>query len=210
MDKGRRIFPALAILLIFGLGFLAFSNGFGLMSPTGLVALENSTLTGSFNINKDTVQIPAERTIVRFSAPEVAKIITKNGAINGTGSFWIDDFAGTIEWDGKNIVLDGTMASVHGGQLDITYSTRAQSQIILKSGSVQAETVNISSFNQRLTGNLRLENRWNIKMNNTPLGLYGYEGSINIQKVGNDTTLLIAGRTDSVRVEQENVLKNVA
>lgn len=202
--------PGLAILLILILGFFAFKNGFSLLSPTGLVSLENSSLTGSFLINKNNLEISAERTIVKFSAPEEAKIITSTGTINATGNFWIEDFAGTMAWNGKDIVLEGTMASLHGSQLDINYEKRSTSTIILKAGSVQAETVNVSSFSQLLTGNLRFENRWNVVLNETPVKLEGYHGSINLQKVGNDTTMLLSGITDGVRVEQDNVLKHIS
>lgn len=205
----NKVVPGLAILLVLVLGFFAFKNGFGLLSPTGLVSLENSSMTGSFYITENPVKIPAARTIVRFSAPVEAKIITNSGTINATGNFWIQDFEGTMEWDGDDIILEGTMASVHGSQLDITYERKSSSTIVLKAGSVQAETVNVSSFSHELTGNIRFENRWNVKINDTPVELDGYRGSINIQKVGNDTTMMMAGVSDGIKVEQDNFLKHI-
>lgn len=210
MDKGRKIVPGLAILLILGLGFLAFRGGFSLMSPTGLVALENSTLTGSFDITNSGITLSADRTTVKFSAPESARIITKTDEINSSGSFSVNDFAGTISWDKKNIILYGTMESLSGNQLSIKFTNRESATIIMRVGSVEAVTVNISSFREKLTGSIRLENRFNIKLNETPVSLDNYNGNVQIQRVNNITTMNINGKADTTRVEQKNILKNVA
>jgi hypothetical protein len=209
-DSVRRITPVLTVALILVLGFFAFRGGFGFLSPTGLVVLENTTLTGSFYITNNKLAVSADNAAVKFSAPEVARIKTRNGQINGTGSFWIDGFTGTIEWNGKTIELDGTMDSVHGSQLDITYTMKESTTITLTAGSVEASKVNLSSFSSDLTGNLRLEERWTVRTNETPISMTDYEGSVIFQRVNNDTTLYLSGNAEKIRVEQENILKNVA
>ncbi len=209
-DGIRRITPVLTAALILVLGFFAFRGGIGVLNPTGLMVLKNTTLTGTFYINDNKLGVSANNAAVKFSAPEVARIKTRGGQINGTGNFWIDGFTGTIAWNGKTIELDGTMASVHGNQLDITYTVREITTITLTAGSVEASKVNISSISSDLTGNLRLEGRWTIRTNETPISISGYDGSIIFQRVNNETTLYLSGNADKIRVEQENIIKNVA
>ncbi len=208
-DSVRRITPIVTVALILVLGFFAFRGGFGFFSPTGLAVLENATLIGSFYINDNKLAVSAENAAVKFSAPEVAVIKTRSGEINGTGSFWIDGFTGTIEWNGKTINLEGTMNSVHGSQLDITYTLKESTTITMTAGSVDASSVNLSSFSSDLTGNLRLEGRWNVKTNETPISMTNYEGRVTFQRVNNETTLYLSGNAEKIRVEQENLLKNV-
>lgn len=210
MDKGRRIFPVLAILLIFGLGFLAFRNGFSLLSPTGLVALENSTLAGSFDITNTDTTVSADHTTVKFSAPEGARIITKTDEINSSGSFSITDFAGTIRWDTENIILEGNMESLTGNQLSIKFTNRENAMIKMKVGSAEALTVNMSSFSEKLTGSIRLENRFTLKLNQTPVNLEDYNGNVHIQRVNNVTTMMLNGKSEVAKVTQQNILKNIA
>ncbi len=209
-DRISRITPVLTVALILVLGFFAFRGGIGFLSPTGLVILENTTLTGSFYITDNKLAVSADNVEVKFSAPEVARIKTRSGEINGTGSFSINGFTGTIEWNGKTILLDGTMDSVHGSQLDITYTRKESTTITITAGSVEAPKVNISSFSSDLTGNLRLEGCWTVRTNETPISITDYEGSVIFQRINNETMLYLSGNADKIRVEQENILKNVA
>lgn len=194
------------VLLV--LGFFAFRNGLG-FGPTGLVALSNVTLSGSFDITEQDVSLPVKHTTLRFSAPETARIITSNGEINGSGNFWVEDFAGAISWDGEQFTLEGTMAGLHGQQLDIVFLDREKTEIIVTAGSVEAATINLSRFRQHLTGNLRLENHWTVQLNKTPVQIESFEGSAVFQRVNNATTLYLTGRSEQARVEQEDILKHM-
>ncbi|MEM2916252.1 MAG: hypothetical protein QXT19_02760 [Candidatus Woesearchaeota archaeon] len=209
-ERVRRLIPVLTWALILVLGFFAFRGGIGFLSPTGLVVLQNTTLTGSFYINDNKLAVTADNADIKFSAPVSAIIKTRNGEINGTGSFSISKFSGTIAWNGKTIELDGTMASVHGSQLDITYTRKESTTITLVAGSIEVSKVNLSSFSSDLTGNLRLEDRWTVRTNETPISISGYEGSVIFQRVNNDTILYLSGNAEKIRVEQKNILKNIA
>ncbi len=202
--------PGITIAIIVLLAVLAFRNGFSIMSPTGLVALENTTLTGNFDITNISVTIPAEHASIRFSAPEPARIITKTNEMNGSGNFWIDDFGGIITWDGKTLQLVGDMESLNGNQLSIKFLLRQSVTVILKAGSIEATNVNMSVFSRALTGSMRLENRWTVKLSETPLTLKDYRGNVHFQRVGNTTTMMMSGNADNARIEQDNFIKNVA
>jgi len=206
----RGLVPGLTVVLILLLGFLAFRGGFSLLSPTGLVALDNSTVSGTFDITKSDVIISADHTAIKFSAPESARITTRTDEINSSGNFMVADFVGTIRWDTKNIVLEGNMESLSGNQLNIKFTNRESATIVMKVGSVEALTVNMSSFSEKLTGSIRLENRFTIKLNQTQVSFRDYQGSVNIQRVNNITTMMVNGRAENSRVEQENIIKNIA
>ncbi|MEM4240441.1 MAG: hypothetical protein QXM31_04220 [Candidatus Woesearchaeota archaeon] len=210
LQRGRRIVPGLTIAIILILAVLAFRNGFSLLSPTGLVALENTSFTGTFDITNITVTIPAEHTSIRFSAPEPARIITKTGEINGSGNFEITDFVGIISWDGKALQLVGNMESMTNGQVSVRFLIRESSTIVLTAGSIEATSANMSVFSRDLTGSIRLEDRWTIKLAETPLTVKGYRGSAHFQRIKNITTMMLKGSADNARIEQENFIKNVA
>ncbi len=144
VPRGRRLVPGITIAIIVLLAVLAFRNGFSIRNPTGLVALENTTMTGNFDITNISVTIPAEHISIRFSAPEPARIITKTNEMNGSGNFWIDDFGGIIAWDGKTLQMVGDMESLNGNQLSIKFTLRQSATIILKAGSIEATNVNMS------------------------------------------------------------------
>lgn len=208
--RGNRIVPGIAVAVILLLSVLAFRNGFSILSPTGLVSLENTTMAGSFDITKTDTTVSADHTTVKFSAPEGAKIMTRTDEINSSGSFAITDFVGTIRWDTEKIILEGNMEGLQGNQLSIKFTNRESSTIIMKAGSVEALTVNMSSFSEKLTGSIRLENRFTLKLNQTPVDLSDYNGNVHIQRVNNVTTMMLNGRSDSAKVTQENILKNIA
>jgi hypothetical protein len=206
----KGLVPGLAVVLILLLGFLAFKGGFSLLSPTGLVALDNSTVSGTFDITKSDITVSADHTTIKFSAPESARIITRTDEINSSGNFMVTDFVGTIRWDTKNIILEGNMESLSGSQLNIKFTNRESATVIMRVGSVDALSVNMSSFREKLTGGIRLENRFTIKLNQTLVSFRDYRGSVNYQRVNNITTMMVNGRADNSRVEQENILKNIA
>jgi hypothetical protein len=208
--KGNRIVPGITIAIILLLAVFAFRTGFSILSPTGLVSLENTTMTGSFDISKTDTAVSADHTTVKFSAPEGAKITTKTDEINSSGSFSITDFVGTIRWDTENIILEGDMESLAGNQLSIKFTNRESATITMKAGSIEALTVNMSSFSEKLTGSIRLENRFTLKLNQTPVDIGDYSGTVHIQRVNNVTTMMLNGRSDTAKVTQENILKNIA
>ncbi len=208
--RGNRIVPGITVAIILLLSVLAFRNGFSILSPTGLVSLENTTMAGSFDITKTDTTVSADHTTVKFSAPEGAKIMTRTDEINSSGSFSITDFVGIIRWDTKQIILEGNMEGLQGNQLSIKFTNRESSTITMKAGSVEALTVNMSSFSEKLTGSIRLENRFTLKLNQTPVDLGDYNGNVHIQRVNNVTTMMLNGRSDSAKVTQENILKNIA
>jgi hypothetical protein len=210
ISRGRLIVPGLAVALIAVLAVLAFRNGFSLLSPTGLVALDNSTFTGNFDITKTSVTIPADHATVKVSAPEPVRIITKSNDMNGTGSFLIEDFAGIITSDGKTLQLVGDMESINGERLSIKFNIRQSTTMILKAGSMEATNVNMTVFSRDLTGSIRLENRWTIKLNQTPVSLRDYKGKVHMQRIGNTTTMMMDGNADNLKIEQKNFIKNVA
>jgi hypothetical protein len=208
--RGNRIVPGITIAVILLLSVLAFRNGFSILSPTGLVSLENATMAGSFDITKTDTTVSADHTTVKFSAPEGAKIMTRTDEINSSGSFSITDFVGTIRWDTKQIILEGNMEGLQGNQLSIKFTNRESSTITMKAGSIEALTVNMSSFSEKLTGSIRLENRFTLKLNQTKVDLGDYSGNVHIQRVNNVTTMMLNGKSDSAKVTQENILKNIA
>ena len=208
--RGNRIVPGITIAVILLLSVLAFRNGFSILSPTGLVSLENTTMAGSFDITKTDTTVSADHTTVKFSAPEGAKIMTRTDEINSSGSFSITDFVGTIRWDTEKIILEGNMEGLQGNQLSIKFTNRENSIITMKAGSVEALTVNMSSFSEKLTGSIRLENRFTLKLNQTRVDLGDYNGNVHMQRVNNITTMMLNGRSDSAKVTQENILKNIA
>ena len=202
--------PGITVLIVIILAVFAFRNGFGIISPTGLVTLENTTLAGTFDITNISVTIPAEHTTVRFSAPEPARIITKTGEINGSGNFEITDFVGIIAWDGSTMQLVGDMETLGNGQVSVRFLNRESTTIILTAGSIEATNANMSIFTKDLTGSIRLENKWTVRLDKTPITIRGYKGSAHLQRIKNITTMMFYGNAASARIEQENFLKNVA
>ncbi|MEM4247613.1 MAG: hypothetical protein QXF14_04855 [Candidatus Woesearchaeota archaeon] len=210
LPRGKKLIPGITVIMVIILAVLAFRNGFGIISPTGLVALENTTFVGTFDITNISVTIPAEHTTVKFSAPQPARIMTKNGEINGSGNFEITDFVGILVWDGSTMQLVGNMETLSNGQVSVRFLNRESTTIILNAGSIEATSANMSIFTKDLTGKIRLENKWTINLDKTPVTLRGYKGKAHFQRINNITTMMLDGNSANARIEQENFLKNVA
>ena len=105
--------------------------------------------------------------------------------------------------------LVGDMETLGNGQVSVRFLNR-ESTIILTAGSIEATNANMSIFTKDLTGSIRLENKWTVRLDKTPITIRGYKGSAHLQRIKNITTMMFYGNAASARIEQENFLKNVA
>ena len=203
----KRLVPIGTLLLIVILGFFAFRGGIGL-SPSGAVTLKNTSVLSTLVIVDD-VRIPVENSIVRLSSSEMINIETDGRVINATNSLWLDDFAGTIEWDGERLVAKGTMKSANGAGVSVSWTKRERSVITLQNGVMDVASTNLSSFSQDATGRLNLEGRWTASLNETPLEVKNFDGRLYLQRLNNETSFTLEGRAGMVWVEEENFLRRL-
>lgn len=203
----NRLVPIGTLLLIVILGFFAFRGGVGL-SPSGAVTLKNTSVLGTLVIVDD-VRIPVENSIVRLSSSEMINIETDGRVMNATNSLWLDDFAGTIEWDGERLVAKGTMKSAHGAGVSVSWTKRERSVIVMQSGVMDVASTNLSSFSQDATGHLTLEGRWTARLNETPLEIEEFDGRLYLQRLNNETSFTLEGRAGLVWVKEENFLRRL-
>lgn len=204
----NKVIPIFTGVLILLLGFFAFRNGFSL-SPTASVVLDNTTLIGTFLINDEPISIPVDHTIVRFSSPDPIRFETSGREINVTGTLWLNDFTGTIAWDGEMITVKGTMEAAHGNGLDIAWSSREKTTLTLTNGVADVSAMNLSSLKLDATGRITLEKRWTAQLNETPFAMKNFEGRIDVQRINNDTTIWFDGSAHSVSITSENLLKSL-
>lgn len=203
----RRLVPIGTALLILILGFFAFRGGVGL-GPSGAVTLRNSSVLSTLVIG-DEISVPVENTIVRLSSSELIHMETDGRELDASTSLWLDDFEGTIAWDGEHLVVKGTMKSANGNGVSVSWSKRERATITMQSGVVDVATTNLSSFGQDATGRLTLEGRWTASLNETPVDLDDFEGRVYLQRLNNETSMTLEGRAEVVSIEEDNLLRSL-
>lgn len=201
----KRLVPIGTLLLILILGFFAFRGGVGL-GPSGAVTLKNTSVLSTLVIEDD-ISIPVENTIVRLSSSDMINIETDGRVINATNSLWLEDFAGTIAWDGERLLAKGTMKSANGAGVSVSWTKRERSVIALQNGVMDVASTNLSSFRQDATGRLTLEGRWTASLNETPLDVENFDGRLYLQRLNNETSLTLEGRAGTVAIEEDNLLR---
>jgi len=204
-----KIIPLATGALILLLGFFAFRNGFG-TSPTASVTLDDTSLVGTFLINDQDISIPVSHTIVRFNSADPISFETGGKQISVTGTLWLNDFKGTVAWNGEQIVVKGTMESAHGAGLDIAWSDREKTVMTLTNGVADVSSMNLSSLALDASGRITLEQHWTAQLNATPFRMSGFEGRVYIQRINNDTTIGLEGNAKSLSITQKNLLKVLA
>jgi hypothetical protein len=203
----NRVIPAATVALLLVLGFFAFKNGFGL-GPTGAVTLGNTSILGNLLIPADDeLTLDVENALIRFSSAQTINIETNGREMSAFSGIWINDFEGTVEWNGERIVVTGTMESANGNGLSIAWTKRERATITLTEGVADIATLNLSSFNRDATGRVTLENRWSTALNETPFAMEDFEGRMYLQRLNNETSLGFEGRAEEVGIETENILK---
>ncbi len=205
----NKIIPLATGALILLLGFFAFRNGFG-STPTASVTLDDTALIGTFLINDQDISIPVSHTIVRFNSADPISFETGGREINVTGTLWLNDFTGTLAWNGEHVIVKGTMEAAHGAGLDIAWSSREKTVLTLTNGVADVSMMNLSSLALDATGRITLEHHWNTQLNDTPFRMSGFEGRVYIQRINNDTTLGLEGNAKSLSITEENLLKTLA
>jgi hypothetical protein len=205
----NKIIPLATGALILLLGFFAFRNGFG-STPTASVTLDDTTFIGTFLINEQDISIPVSHTIVRFTSADPISFETGGREINVTGTLWLNDFMGTITSNGEQIIVKGTMDAAHGAGLDIAWSRREKSTLLLTNGVADVSTMNLSSLALDATGRITLEHHWTAQLNETPFRMSGFNGRVYVQRINNDSTIVLEGDAKSLSITQKNLLKTLA
>jgi hypothetical protein len=196
--------PAIALGALILLGIFAFRTTFSL-GPTGAATLNDATFIAILLIDGN-IGIPVPHAIVRFNSPEFIKIQSSGREINTTGNLWLDNFDGTIRWNGEHLLAEGTMDSAHGAGLDITWPRRERTTILLNNGVADVAAMNLSSFKREATGRVTLENRWTARLNETPFSISNFDGRVYLQRINNETALVFEGRA-ALNIGAENLLK---
>ncbi len=206
-----RILPIATVAALLFFGFFAFRNGIS-FSPTGAATLENTSLIGILLIgDDDDISIPVDHALVRFYSPDTIFFKTSGRTLNVTGKIWVDDFDGSVAWDGEQIIVEGTMKSAHGTGLDVTWTRREHTTITLMNGVADVDRMNLSSLvRSSATGRVTLENRWTAQLNETPFRMNDFDGRLYLQRINNETSLGLEGWADSLKIEEKNLLKKLS
>jgi hypothetical protein len=192
----------LMIAGIIALAFLALIIG-SIQSSPG-ITLRNATVFGSLQID-DALSVPIKDAQLRVSSGEPIIFKTGGRKINTTGTITMQNVDGTLKWTGRQFVIQGTMESVQGTGISITWTRTERTSVSFANGTIDITGLQLPGLNRKGKGTLSLERKLTLQLNNTPISINDFEGRLYIQHIDGQTSVSLDGNAEELKVRHKNI-----
>lgn len=123
--------------------------------------------------------------------------------IETSGKVTLIDFKGKIFKKQGNLNLVGTIKSFKTNKTSMNINNFNEQIIEIEEGKLEILSTYISNFESIASGSIKLDKKFDLNLDNDPIGIKGFEGNFNIDSEGN---VDLYGKVDSISIDSQSFM----